>query len=75
MLVEMGVERLVLPAIAQLSNTWVSSFGFTDMPSLLRKELLGYPFVLFQGTTMFQKILRRSAPTGMLPEMYICNIV
>ncbi|CAO2836877.1 unnamed protein product [Amaranthus hypochondriacus] len=66
MLVEMGVERLVLPAIAQLSNTWVSSFGFTDMPSLLRKELLGYPFVLFQGTTMFQKILRRSAPTDSL---------
>ncbi|KAL2941761.1 Increased DNA methylation 1 [Bienertia sinuspersici] len=66
MLVEMGVERLVLPAIAQLSDTWVSSFGFADMPAPLRRELLGYPFVLFQGTTLFQKILRRSAPAGSL---------
>lgn len=64
MLVEMGVERLVLPAIAQLSDTWVSSFGFAEMPTLLRRELLGYPFVLFTGTTLFQKIPGRSAPAG-----------
>ncbi|KAL9233346.1 hypothetical protein vseg_008363 [Gypsophila vaccaria] len=56
MLVELGVERLVLPGIAQLSETWVSSFGFTEMPASVRRELLGYPFVVFQGTTMFQKI-------------------
>lgn len=67
MLVGMGVERLVLPAIAQLSNTWVSSFGFAEMPAPLRRELLGYPFVLFQGTTMFQKILGKSSPADYLP--------
>ncbi|KNA18191.1 hypothetical protein SOVF_072720 isoform B [Spinacia oleracea] len=67
MLVEMGVERLVLPAIAQLSDTWVSSFGFAEMPTLLRRELLGYPFVLFTGTTLFQKIPGRSAPADSLP--------
>ncbi|XP_021734586.1 uncharacterized protein LOC110701274 [Chenopodium quinoa] len=66
MLVEMGVERLVLPAIAQLSDTWVSSFGFAEMPALLRRELLGYPFVLFKGTTMFQKIPRRTTPLDSL---------
>ncbi|KMT14069.1 hypothetical protein BVRB_4g078960 isoform A [Beta vulgaris subsp. vulgaris] len=68
MLVEMGVEILVLPAIAQLSNTWVSSFGFAEIPAPSRRELLGYPFVVFQGTTMFQKILRRSVSADVLPE-------
>ncbi|KAH9625856.1 hypothetical protein KSS87_009965, partial [Heliosperma pusillum] len=60
MLVELGVERLVLPGIATLSETWVSTFGFMEMPDYVRRELLGYPFVLFQGTTLFQKILSRS---------------
>ncbi|KAK9735519.1 hypothetical protein RND81_04G210000 [Saponaria officinalis] len=60
MLVDLGVERLVLPGIAKLSETWVSSFGFTEMPASVRRELLGYPFVVFQGTTMFQKIPSRS---------------
>ncbi|XP_074311615.1 uncharacterized protein LOC141647370 isoform X2 [Silene latifolia] len=60
MLVALGVERLVLPGIATLSETWVSTFGFMEMPDYVRRELLGYPFVLFQGTTLFQKILRKS---------------
>ncbi|KAH9624140.1 hypothetical protein KSS87_013121 [Heliosperma pusillum] len=60
MLIELGVERLVLPGIATLSETWVSSFGFMEMPASVRRELLGYPFVVFQGTTMFEKILSRS---------------
>ncbi|KAK9673176.1 hypothetical protein RND81_12G151000 [Saponaria officinalis] len=60
MLAELGVERLVLPGIASLNETWVSSFGFTEMPASDRRELSGYPFVVFQGTTLFQKILLSS---------------
>lgn len=64
MLIELGVERLVLPAISQLQETWVSSFGFTQMPAGLRQELLGYPFLLFQGTSLFQKVLCKSTLTA-----------
>ncbi|KAL9235005.1 hypothetical protein vseg_009810 [Gypsophila vaccaria] len=68
MLTELGVERLVLPGIASLSETWVSSFGFTEMPASVRRELLGYPFVLFQGTTLFHKVLRRSSEVPDIAE-------
>ncbi|GMH11378.1 hypothetical protein Nepgr_013219 [Nepenthes gracilis] len=57
MLINMGIERLVLPAISQLRETWLTSFGFTEMSDALRQELSGYPFVLFQGTALFEKVL------------------
>ncbi|GAB2277300.1 hypothetical protein Dimus_012008 [Dionaea muscipula] len=60
MLIEMGVARLVLPATSQLSETWVSSFDFKEMPTDLMQELLGFPFLIFQGTTLFQKVLSKS---------------
>ncbi|GAB4855695.1 hypothetical protein Ancab_024337 [Ancistrocladus abbreviatus] len=59
-LIDMGVERLVLPAISQLKETWVSSFGFTEMSLHQRQEVLAYPFLVFEGTTLFQKVLSKS---------------
>jgi len=77
MLLEMGVERLVLPGIAQLSDTWVSAFGFSEMPATLRKEFSAYPFVVFQGTTMFHKTLRRAGNFSYLKAIRIagCMVV
>ncbi|XP_048128377.1 uncharacterized protein LOC115750485 isoform X1 [Rhodamnia argentea] len=60
LLVQLGVERLILPAASQVRTTWEASFGFTEMPISDRQELLGYPLLGFQGTTMIQKFLRRS---------------
>ncbi|KAF8404040.1 hypothetical protein HHK36_008917 [Tetracentron sinense] len=60
MLSKMGIERLVLPAIPQLIETWKTSFGFIEMPLLDRLELLGHPFLGFQGTMMCQKFLGKS---------------
>ncbi|XP_010270326.1 PREDICTED: uncharacterized protein LOC104606694 [Nelumbo nucifera] len=59
MLSRLGVERLVLPAIPQRTQTWKTSFGFTEMPIEDRLDLMGYPFLGFQGTTMCQKFLPR----------------
>lgn len=56
----MGIERLVLPAISQLRETWEMSFGFLEMPLSERLQFLGYPFLAFQGTTMLQKFLSDS---------------
>ncbi|KAF9619570.1 hypothetical protein IFM89_007397 [Coptis chinensis] len=70
MLSQLGIERLLLPAIPQLMKTWKTSFGFTEVSLQQRLELLGYPFVGFQGTTLCQKFLTeaREKSCGMLNE-------
>ncbi|XP_068654883.1 uncharacterized protein [Aristolochia californica] len=57
MLFSLGVERLFLPAAAQLVSTWTSSFGFSKLAHSERMKLLSYIFLEFQGTTMCQKLL------------------
>ncbi|XWS29921.1 hypothetical protein CRYUN_Cryun24cG0072100 [Craigia yunnanensis] len=66
LLTQMGIERLVLPAIPQLRETWETSFGFLEMSFSERLQFLGYPFLAFQGTIMLQKFLRNSM---MIKEM------
>ncbi|KAJ9170216.1 hypothetical protein P3X46_018341 [Hevea brasiliensis] len=60
LLTKLGVERLVLPAIAQLRKTWETSFGFSEMHKSERLQLSGYSFMGFQGTIMLQKVLSSS---------------
>ncbi|CAM0872685.1 unnamed protein product [Alopecurus aequalis] len=52
-----GVERLLLPAVPQLLETWTGSFGFKAMSCSDRFELAESSVLSFQGTTMCQKIL------------------
>ncbi|KAJ4952174.1 hypothetical protein NE237_029006 [Protea cynaroides] len=63
MLNQLGVERLVLPAVPHLSQTWQNSFGFIEMLHEERLELLGFHLLVFQGTTMYQKFLTKSMTT------------
>ncbi|THF98922.1 hypothetical protein TEA_028358 [Camellia sinensis var. sinensis] len=62
MLTQMGIQRLVVPAISELKEIW-KSFGFLEMSLPERLELLGYPFLVFQGTTLFHKVLSKSVTT------------
>ncbi|XP_057955124.1 uncharacterized protein LOC131149074 isoform X2 [Malania oleifera] len=55
---ELGVERLVLPAVPSVLNTWTTSFGFSKMTHCERLEFLPYTFLDFQGTVMCQKLLK-----------------
>ncbi|WVZ56579.1 hypothetical protein U9M48_007085 [Paspalum notatum var. saurae] len=57
LLLDMGVERLLLPAVPELLETWTGSFGFTAMSDSDRLELAGNSILSFQGTTMCQKVL------------------
>ncbi|XAR58903.1 Histone acetyltransferase [Bertholletia excelsa] len=59
MLLELGVERLVLPAVPSVLDTWTNSFGFKRMTKLERVNFVDYTFLDFQGTIMCQKLLRR----------------
>ncbi|XVF39805.1 hypothetical protein PTKIN_Ptkin01aG0061800 [Pterospermum kingtungense] len=59
-LVELGVEKLVLPAVPGVVNTWTKKFGFSVMTDDERSELnLQYTFLDFEGTIMCQKLLER----------------
>lgn len=60
LLSHLGIEKLVLPAATQLQTTWESSFGFSEMPDNERMELIGYPLLVFQGTTLIQKSIQPS---------------
>ncbi|KAL0388976.1 UNVERIFIED_CONTAM: Increased DNA methylation 1 [Sesamum calycinum] len=56
-LLELGVERLVLPAVPSVLNTWTTSFGFSVMTESERLNFLDYTFLDFQGTVICQKVL------------------
>lgn len=56
---ELGVERLVLPAVPSVLQTWTSSFGFSVMTEAQKMDFLGYTFLDFQGTHMCQKRLAK----------------
>ncbi|XP_045786550.1 uncharacterized protein LOC123881847 [Trifolium pratense] len=56
---QLGVERLVLPAVPGVLETWTSSFGFKQMTNFERSQFLDYSFLDFQGTVMCQKLLSR----------------
>ncbi|OIW09535.1 hypothetical protein TanjilG_30854 [Lupinus angustifolius] len=58
-LVQLGVERLVLPAVPSVLETWTGSFGFVKMTNLERSEFLDYTFLDFQGTMMCHKLLMK----------------
>ncbi|XP_038980228.1 uncharacterized protein LOC103711112 isoform X2 [Phoenix dactylifera] len=60
LLSSLGVQKLLLPAVPQLFETWTTSFGFTKMTSSDRSDLSEYTLLSFQDTTMCQKLLRRT---------------
>ncbi|TVU37089.1 hypothetical protein EJB05_10380 [Eragrostis curvula] len=54
----LGVERLVLPAVPELLQTWTGSFGFKAMTHSDKLQVAQHTILCFQGTTMCQKLLR-----------------
>ncbi|KAH9661934.1 PHD-type domain-containing protein [Citrus sinensis] len=60
-LMELGVEKLILPAIPTVLKTWTTSFGFKRMTAPERVQLVDYTFLNFPDTTMCLKLLQPSA--------------
>ncbi|KAL4587477.1 hypothetical protein LXL04_000348 [Taraxacum kok-saghyz] len=56
---ELGVERLVLPAVPDMVSTWTEAFGFNTMTDSERLSLVKCKFLDFPGTVKCQKILKR----------------
>ncbi|KAG2391568.1 Increased DNA methylation 1 [Vigna angularis] len=58
-LMHLGVERLVLPAVPTVLETWTKSFGFAQMSNFDRSQFLDCAFLDFQETVLCQKFLTR----------------
>lgn len=67
-LVSIGVEKFVLPAVPQLLETWTTSFGFAKMSNAERMNILKYSVLNFQDTTMCQKTLKIPSPAHCKPK-------
>ncbi|XP_017434654.2 uncharacterized protein LOC108341489 isoform X1 [Vigna angularis] len=73
-LMKLDVERLVLPAVPSVLETWTGSFGFAKMTDYERSQFLDYTFLDFEGTIMCQKLLMNiaSSDSVLLTESKRC---
>ncbi|CAN7032746.1 unnamed protein product [Brassica oleracea var. botrytis] len=60
-LIDLGVERLVLPAVRCVLDTWINSFGFSKVIIPEKKNFLQFTFLEFGRTILCQKILIMSS--------------
>ncbi|XP_068461968.1 increased DNA methylation 1-like [Phaseolus vulgaris] len=61
-LMQLGVGRLVLPAVPSTLKTWTQSFGFAKMTDFERSTFMDYTFLNFEGSIMCHKLLMNNPP-------------
>jgi hypothetical protein len=71
------VEKLLLPAVAEVVDTWKRSFGFAPVEPRLREEAKRLSMVVVTGTTLLQKpivlatTVVRPPPSSVKPQLQL----
>ncbi|KAJ0266778.1 PHD finger transcription factor [Hirschfeldia incana] len=67
-LIDLGVERLVMPAVPCVLDTWTNSFGFSKVTIPEKKDFLQFTFLEFGRTILCQKVLIKSSVADPIPS-------
>ncbi|CAK7347425.1 unnamed protein product [Dovyalis caffra] len=66
-LMNLGVERLMLPAVPSMLDTWINGFGFSKLTDAEKMQYLDRIFLDFPSTIKCQKVLLKTPPEGTKP--------